>query len=187
MWWICQNMGDIMGFNIECFSPKISEHHDQLWHLGMAVFSDISNVRRFTRNQWRRRILAATLPCFARKSTMISLIGALTISHFKLTQHCTSNLPQSSQHVKCNADCWSAFLNPTAWPLVVYRELLQSEITTGYSRCVVPCFWPGNNQTADHVGKKFMGKKSRMRLPWCFPRIFPIFTRFPNFLSTVGG
>ena len=107
MWWICQNMGDIMGFNIECFSPKISEHHDQLWHLGMAVFSDISNVQRFTRNQWRRRILAATLPCFARKSTMISLIGALTISHFKLTQHCTSNLPQSSQHVKCNADCWS--------------------------------------------------------------------------------
>lgn len=115
------------------------------------------------------------------------LNGALTISHLKLTQHCTSNLPQSSQHVKCNADCWSAFLNPTAWPLVVYRELLQSEITTGYSRCVVPCFWPGNNQTADHVGKKFMGKKSRMRLPWCFPRIFPIFTRFPNFLSTVGG
>ena len=35
------------------------------------------------------------------------LNGALTISHLKLTQHCTSNLPQSSQHVKCNADCWS--------------------------------------------------------------------------------
>ena len=62
-------------------------------------FSDISNVQRFTRNQWRRRILAATLPCFAQKIHHDFLNGALTISHLKLTQHCTSNLPQSSQHV----------------------------------------------------------------------------------------
>ena len=105
----------------------------------------------------------------------------LTWNWHKLTQHCTSNLPQSSQYVKCNADCWTAFLNPTAWPLVVYRELLQSEITTGYSRYVVPCFWPGNNQTADHVGKKFMGKN-----PGCDCHdVFPAFSLYLPGFQTV--